>query len=96
MVFFVAEREVGNSVLFFVGESELEEVVGKGTRKSRVGFFAGDLDGDGGGAGSLNEEVAADGDMDAKVLVSAETLGPQSSGRSARGISEILSGCIFT
>lgn len=53
--------------------------------KSRVIFFIGDRDGDGGTVGIKAGEIA-EGEHDAKVRVNADTFGVESSGMSARGI----------
>lgn len=60
------------SPLFFVGDMDVNE--GNGIAKSRAFFFVGERDGDDGGAGNLREDTA-EGEQDAKVRVSADTLG---------------------
>ena len=72
--------------LFFVGE-DCPANTGNGIAKSRPARLVGDREGELGavGRGSLDRGIA-EGEHDAKVLVKAESLGGERSGRSASGI----------
>ena len=56
-----------------------------GIANSRIDFLVGDREGEDGGAGNLIE-FTAEGEQEARVRVKAETLGPESSGKSANGM----------
>lgn len=76
----------GNKIeLFLNGDLEANGVVVNGIANSRSDFLVGDREGEDGGAGNLIEDTA-EGEQEARVRVKAETLGPESSGKSASGI----------
>lgn len=80
------EGVCGNKIeLFLNGDLETDSVVVNGIANSRVDFFVGDREGEEGGAGNLTA-ATAEGEQEARVRVKAETLGPESSGKSASGM----------
>lgn len=63
-----------------------EAKVGKGIAEIlRVDFLVGEREGEGGGPGSKEGEIA-EGEQEARVRVSADTLGELNSGISAKGM----------
>jgi hypothetical protein len=65
---------------------DLEERTGKGIAdKLRLGFLEGEREGEGGGPGSREDEMA-EGEQEASVRVRADIFGVLNSGISAKGM----------